>query len=507
MYMKRAFIAASFLLLSGVILFGPQEALARSLTLGATGSDVVALQSALIAKGYLAAGKNTGYFGPLTLAAVKKFQCDQNIICVQHSIPGYGIAGPRTQAALGVSSGGGASGGSGGVEVGVQNPGSISGPMTPAATGAFEFSGWVPDWRAASATADTLPHLSKLKSVMPFGLSVTSDGKLWDKNGIIGKEPWNSFIAEAKRQGVRVVPSIFWGYGDEIHNVLSDQTKRIALEDEIAALVKAQGWDGIDIDFEAKKHETIDYFSTFLKGLYQRMGNKWVYCTIEARMPLENRYLPGQTIPPDATNYANDYNALNKYCDRVEIMAYDQGTVDRRLNAARSAPYAPVADPGWVESLVRLAAQTISRNKLVIGVPTYGYEYKVTPLPGGGFQYERLWAFNPRYATQIAAQLGITPYRTSAGEMGFTYDPNRLAALSPTGNDSTQTQTQTTPSTTIEQNLGSQIPTNQPFNYMTWSDAQAIKDKIDLARRLGLRGIAVFSLGGAQDPAMWSILK
>ncbi len=483
----------------GALSISPQatHAASRSLTLGMSGSDVTALQNTLISAGYLSTGKNTGYFGEQTLAAVKKFQCDKKIICASDSIPGYGIAGPKTVAALGT---GGTT-----VTKGTQNPGSISTAMTPAATGAFEFSGWVPDWRAASATQDVLPHLTQLKNVMPFALSVSSEGKLIDRTGITNKEPWLSFIQEAKRQGVRVVPTVMWGNGDEIHNVLSNTAKRIALEDEIANLVKTQGWDGIDIDFEAKKHETIDYFSTFLKGLYQRMGDKFVFCAIEARMPLENRYSPGATIPDDAMLFANDYYALNKYCDRVEIMAYDQGTIDLRLNAARSAPYAPVADPGWVETVTRLAAQTISRNKLVIGVPTYGYEYSVTPL-NGSFQYKRLWAFNPRYAQQIATQLGITPSRTSAGELGFTYNPNTLAALAPTGNDSTQTQ-QSTPATTVAQNAGSQVTTGGPFNYTTWSDAQAIADKVALAKKLGVRGIAVFSLGGAQDPNTWSILK
>lgn len=507
--MKLSFTFVVLSVLIVPLLLVPQGASAavRSLSLGASGSDVVSLQSALIAKGYLAAGKNTGYFGALTDTAVKKFQCDQAIICATDSIAGYGIAGPKTQAALGSS---GTSGGSssGGVAVGTQNPGSITGTsLTGPWKGALEFSGWVPDWRVASATADTLPHLSNLKSVMPFALSVSSDGKLIDRTGITTKEPWISFIAEAKRKGARVVPTVMWGNGQEIHNILSNTTTRIALEDEIANLVKAQGWDGIDIDFEAKQHETIDYFSTFLKGLYARMGNKWVYCAIEARMPVENRYSPGATIPPDATDYANDYNAINKYCDRVEIMAYDQGTIDLRLNAARSAPYAPVADTGWVGTLVTLVSQSIAKNKIIIGVPTYGYEYLVTPLAGGGYKYERQWAFNPKYATDIATQLGITPYRTSANEMGFTYNPSALQTVAPTGSDSTQTQQQTTPAVTVAQNAGSQVNTSQPFNYMTWSDAQAIKDKVDLARQLGVRGVAVFSLGGAEDPGMWSILK
>lgn len=486
-----------FLLLSIFLtsLLAPSDTFAslRSLSLGMSGSDVTQLQNDLISLKYLATGNNTAYFGAKTQTALKKFQCEKNILCAGSTEDGYGVYGPKTQATLQIA-------------LAPDQPANLSNSfLTGNAKGTFEFSGWIPGWRTASSTADTLPHLNQLNSVMPFGYKVLSDGTISDIYNI-GKEPWTSFMATAKAQKVRVVPSLFWGSGTEIHAILSDTKKRIALEDAIAKLVKENNFDGIDIDFEAKKAESINYFSTFLKGLYQRMGSKWVYCTIEARMPLEDRYSPGATIPPDATDYANDYTQMNKYCDRVEIMAYDQGTIDVRLNAARSAPYAPVADPLWVAELVNVAAQSIAKNKLIIGIPTYGYEYTVTPLANGGEQYKMLWAFNPAYATGIATQLGITPTRTSANEIGFTYDPKVLAALAPVGSDSTQTQ-QVSPLTSVAQNLGSQVNTAQPFNFMTWSDATAIADKIALAHQLGVRGVAFFSLGGAEDQRMWSILK
>ena len=386
-----------------------------------------------------------------------------------------------------------------------QSIGTLTGKsLTGPATGAFEISGWVPDWRVASGTADVLPHLSKMTSVMPFAYSVSNAGKLVD-HAKIGNDPWPDFIATAKKKKVRVIPTVMWGDGAAIHKILSDSSTRIALENEIANLVKQKNFDGIDIDFEAKKAETRDYFSTFLKGLYQRLPGKWVYCTVEARQPLEDRFSPGATIPADATDYANDYTQMNKYCDRIEIMAYDQGTIDLRLNVARSAPYAPVADPGWVSDLVMLAAQSISKNKLIIGVPTYGYEYKVTPV-SGSYKYERLWAFNPSYALNIADKLGITPHRTSANEMGFIYDSNALKAIAPTDGSVAMTE-QSVATTTLVQNLGSQVDTSQPFNYLTWSDATAIKDKVDLAHKLGVRGVAIFSLGGAEDQGMWGMLR
>jgi spore germination protein YaaH len=466
-------------------LAAPAAAYARTLSAGMSGSDVTALQRQLIARGYLAPGNANGSFGPVTLAAVQKFQCAQKITC---SGAAWGLVGPKTSAALAANA------------APVQ-PTTITAGMTPAATGAFEVSGWIPDWRAASGTADVLPHLSNMTSVMPFGYAVDSSGRLVDHAHIAG-EPWASFIAAARAARVRVVPTVLWGSGTAMQSVLSSSAKRVALENAIAAMVKDNGFSGVDIDFEAKEASTINYFSTFLKGLSQRLGSKWLYCTVEARSPLNDRYLPGQTIPPDAANYANDYAAMNTYCDRVELMTYDQGTIDQRLNVARSAPYAPVADPGWVEDVVRLAAQTIARNKLVVGIPTYGYEYRVTPT-AAGYQYKVLWAFNPPYALKLAAQFGLTPTRTSANELGFTYIDG--AAAAPQNGDVTQGQ-QGAPADATAQNAGSSVSGTAPFNFVTWSDAQAMKDKVDLAKRLGVRGVAFFSLGGADDQGLWQVL-
>lgn len=492
--MKHTFVTTSSLFL--ILFLAPfgSMASARSLYLGLSGSDVRTVQNDLVSIGYLTAKNATGYFGQLTEAAIKKFQCDHNVICSGSSNTGYGIVGQKTIMALASA------------RAASDNPKVLnSKALTPRATGSFEFSGWIPYWRSATGTQDVLPHLSELKSIMPFGYTVKSDGTLVD-NMHIAEEPWVSFIAEAKKNKVRVVPTIMWGNGSSIHKILSNTKTRIALENDIANLVKQNGFDGIDIDFEAKRHETITYFSTFLKGLYQRIGNKWVYCTVEARMSIENRYSPGAVIPPDAADYANDYVEMNKYCDRVEIMAYDQGTIDIYLNSIRTAPYVPVADTKWVENLVTLAAQSIKRNKLIIGVPTYGYEYTVTPILGDGYQYKMLWPFNLRYAIDIASRLGITPNRNSANEIGFMYDPKMLETIAPTNSESTQAQ-QTIISSSTVQNADSQATTTQPFNYLSWSDSIAIADKVALARKLGVRGIAVFKFDGGEDPNIWNILK
>lgn len=64
-----------------------------NLTIGSRGDEVVELQQVLMTGGHLKIAAATGYFGPLTLAAVKLYQA-------AHGVPATGFVGPLTRAAL-----------------------------------------------------------------------------------------------------------------------------------------------------------------------------------------------------------------------------------------------------------------------------------------------------------------------------------------------------------------------------------------------------------------------
>lgn len=370
---------------------------------------------------------------------------------------------------------------------------------SPVHAASFEVSGWIPYWRSATGTADALQHIDHFTEINPFVYTLKSDGTLVD-NGKLDQEPWKSFIAEARAKKVRIIPTVMSSDKEFLSATLKNAKKRVALEDAIAAEVKAKGWDGIDIDFENKGASTRPYFSLFLKGLYQRLGNKWLMCTVEARTPPADLY---KTIPKDL-EYANDFAAFNKYCDRVRFMTYDQRTAVYSLNQKHSATlYTPVADVVWVEKAIRLAMKQIKPSKIQIGVATYGNEYRVGGSVGN-YTYSILWSFNPRYATQIAELYGMTPTRGVSGEMSLAYVPTSTQML--IGSD-------VFAASTVGGDTGSTVPTpsssttlQTAFRYLVWSDAQAIKDKVDLAKRLGVRGVAIFKIDGGEDPGLWNVL-
>jgi len=366
----------------------------------------------------------------------------------------------------------------------------------------FEVSGWIPYWRTATGTADAMQHLDVFTEINPFVYTIKSDGTLLD-NGKLSEEPWVSFIAEAKRRGVRIIPTVMNSSGEFMAGILKNDKKRIALEDRIAALVFEKGFDGIDIDFEGKGASTKPYFTLFLKGMQMRLGSKkWLMCTIEARTPPEDAYAK----VPKVIERANDFVAINKYCDRVRFMTYDQRTADLTLNRKnKGIVYTPLADTAWVEKTIKLAMRDINKRKIIMGIATYGDEYRVGGSVGD-YEYAIQWAFNPRYADQIATAYGVTPARTAWGEMGLAYVPTTtqmmigadvMPAAPVPGESGTNTSQNATASTSLQ----------TAFRYLVWSDAKAIADKVALAKRLGIRGIAIFKIDGGEDPAMWDVLK
>jgi peptidoglycan hydrolase-like protein with peptidoglycan-binding domain len=84
----------------------------RNLAFRSEGEDVKNLQSFLMQKGYTTADNITGFFGPITVESIKKFQRDNNIVSSgDYRVTGYGMAGPVTRtkinSMLGNSCGGG----------------------------------------------------------------------------------------------------------------------------------------------------------------------------------------------------------------------------------------------------------------------------------------------------------------------------------------------------------------------------------------------------------------
>ena len=357
-------------------------------------------------------------------------------------------------------------------------------------TGPFRYAVWTPYWRKTAGVAETQAHLMQLHEISPFGYTLTADGTIVDSMQL-GKAPWPELLARATSSKVTVLPSITSGEGNVLHALLKDRVRRAAHVAAIMKIVGDNSFDGIDIDYEAKLAETRPYFSAFIRELASALHakKKHLSCTIEPRTPLNSLYYVPPTGPIER---ANDYAVLNRYCDQIRLMTYDQTTIDVRLNDLRGMKeyYAPIADVSWVHKVLYQALASFDRRKLMLGIPTYGYEYEIDPIGGrlNNYKIVRSWSYTDAYA--LAAKVGTTPKRNKAGELSFTYATSTSILKK---NQATSTTATTTP---------------KMYTRLVWfTDAQSIGNIITLAKSYNLRGVAIFKLDGAADPAMWQKIK
>lgn len=139
------------------------------------------------------------------------------------------------------------------------------------------------------------------------------------------------------------------------------------LQDKIlAALVQAvqeKGYYGVDVDFEFVGAANRDAFAAFVERLHQRMSaiGKAVFVTLAPKTSADQ---PGNLYE------GHDFAALGAAADRALLMTYEWGYT--------YGPPMAVSPIGGVRAVVEYGISEIDPQKLLLGMPNYGYDW---PLP------------------------------------------------------------------------------------------------------------------------------
>lgn len=377
----------------------------------------------------------------------------------------------------------------------------------PHTTSAYngQVSGWVPWFNELPGVVSAIKNIDTIDTIYPFAYEIEGNGTIVDKmpTKMDGKL-WPVLTSFFQSRDIEVIPTIAWFDGATIDAILSDDDRRAEHIEDIVALVEDGDYDGINIDYEQKLARTMDDFSTFLEELNEELGSALLTCAIEARTPPESRY---RTVPSNI-EYANDFAEIGKHCDRVQIMTYDQQRDDIKLNESRSGvPYMPVADEVWVEKVIDLVLEDMPKNKVEIGVATYGRAWDVTVAPNWYKDYQRVATLNVPRIKELSVKYNAPIGRAASGEAVMSYFPEdsfwtilsrlKTPANTPRGYENAAK------ALLVAGALGQEVP----VRFITYSDASAVGDKLTLADKFGVRGVAIFKVDGEEDQAIWPLLR
>lgn len=195
-----------------------------------------------------------------------------------------------------------------------------------------------------------------------------------DSNGNFNQQlAIDSLVKKAHQKNVKVLASIAGGGPHEYYHQLLQKDKRKIFISNLISLVKRYHFDGIDVDLEG---EDIDLnYADFITELS------------DALQPLHK--LMTSAIATAYKDILPD-KALRRF-DFVNVMSYDNTGPWRPDNPGDHSPYSmAVADLDYWHNI-----RAIPKNKLVLGLPFYGYGFGPKDSPVLSMDYKHIVALYP----------------------------------------------------------------------------------------------------------------
>ncbi len=139
--------------------------------------------------------------------------------------------------------------------------------------------------------------------------------------------------------------------GNNVHRILHSPERRKTFIASILQALKEYSLAGINVDFEALQEKTDEPLVQFTRELHAAL------------------HPAGFLVSIDVAPFNADYDLvqLNEICDFVIVMAYDE-------HYAESVP-GPVASVPWFRSVLSDVSAKVSPDKLLVGIPAYGYDW------------------------------------------------------------------------------------------------------------------------------------
>lgn len=327
-----------------------------------------------------------------------------------------------------------------------------------------EVIGFMPYWLLDQAHGS---YESSVTTLTYFGLTLLPDGHIQMLVNPQEEEPGYTTLRlpkltdrlqESRQKGQTLSLLVHTANDDTIGGILSDPvTHARNLLEDIIPIMKEKGYTDLNLDIESfteASESSRRNFTTFVAEVSRGIrGDKIGTLTIEIA--------PRALIRPFITDAAT----LAPYADSIVLMTYDYHYAGSFL----AGPVAPLGGAGEVSEFdvptaLSRALQVIPRQQLVLGIPFYGYEWDtVSNRPG----------------SPVVPGTGKTASNRRVVEL-LTDCPDCRSGFD---------EVTASPYVVIPGDNG------EYFRQIFYENRESLTRKLDLARQLELKGVAVWALG------------
>ncbi|MBM2616413.1 hypothetical protein JIG36_12680 [Actinoplanes sp. LDG1-06] len=319
-------------------------------------------------------------------------------------------------------------------------------------------NGWLPYWTMAESLTSVTGNADLWGEASPFWYRATGAATISAQAG--AGDP--AVVDALRSRGIKVVPTVTEALtAPAMAALLTAPAQRAAHVTALVDLVTTHGYDGIDLDYE-----TMNTAGTATDKAAVRSGFVTLLRELKPALAAQGRLLSvtvGPRTRADDPNWAVfDYAGIGPSADRFRIMTYDYHW--------RGGSPGAVAPLPWVNTVLTYAVSAVTRDKIEIGLPLYGYDWPADPSQPDG--YGTATSRNYQQAEALRLQYGaVRQWSGTDAAPWFTY-----------------TDTAGVP-------------------HVVWyNDADATTAKMTLVEKYGVRGLAFWAVG-FEDVRQWPVLR
>lgn len=221
-----------------------------------------------------------------------------------------------------------------------------------------------------------------------FDLKANEDGSVYYEERAVEPE---SYVKMSREAGVEVWGTIQSFNPDISAKVVTDLQEREIFISKVVGWVEQYDLDGINLDFEKMNPEHKQQYNEFCKALNDRLPEDIVLSVC----------VTVKLLPENPNNWWQCYDraGLAEAVDYVCVMTYD---------AHKNSTKEPVASVQWVDTHIRRLLEEVPSEKLIMGIPFHGTDYRAKVTNTTTLDKEPLWKSSGVTTTVFQLNLLLT---------------------------------------------------------------------------------------------------